>query len=317
MTRHRLVLAVLVTVAGAVGCARFQPVVPLRAQSADVDVQLRYLRLGPFGELLFSARSDQTHVISEAWLTVATRAPCTGGAQVDDVHVDGHSWVLPAGEHEIAVWPTSGTLEFSLDTVVDMQADDICIRVPAVSQSLPLEAARRPALMSTLDVIFAPTSSGLRALVGVEVGAGQWVGPIQLSAQVGLAGAICQDWACGRDAQGNLRTGSAIPMSLAARYGLATAAVRRLVSAFFLDARYTVAPFWLPLADGEQRFTAQSLFAEIGWGFLEMPPGPFIHIERAIPLELAVPLGVTLQTGRGGPQAVFSGGLTLRYILPL
>jgi hypothetical protein len=85
----------------------------------------------------------------------------------------------------------------------------------------------------------------------------------------------------------------------------------------FLNARYTVAPFWLPLPGGDQRFTAQSLFAEISWGLHELPPGPLRHIERSIPIEFAIPLGVTVETGGAGTHAVFSGGLTLRYILPL
>jgi hypothetical protein len=106
-------------------------------------------------------------------------------------------------------------------------------------------------------------------------------------------------------------------VSLAARYGAATVVLGRLTNVFFLNARYVVAPFSLPLPGGDQRFTAQSLLGEIGWGFLEMPHGPFLHIERVVPLEFAVPLGVTVQTGQGGAQAVFTAGLTLRYILSL
>ena len=76
-------------------------------------------------------------------------------------------------------------------------------------------------------------------------------------------------------------------------------------------------PFWLPLPSGSQRFTAQSAFGELGWGLLEVPPGPFRHLERAVPIEMAIPLGVTVQTGGGNAHAVFSGGLVLRYLLPL
>ena len=307
----------LVLAAVAVGCARFQPVMPLRARSADVEVVLKYLRIGRFGELVFAAHAESTHVISQAWLTVPTRSPCTGGQEVNDLHVDGHSWVLPAGDHEISVWPNTGNIDLSLDTVVDIETDQTCIRVPAVSQSLPLDAAPRPALVSEMTVLFTPTPVGLRAFVGLEGGVGVWLGAVQVIAQAGYASAICQEWACGRDAQGNLRSGAAIPVSIEARRALGVATVNHFANVFFLEGSYTVTPFWLPLPGGDRRFTAQSVFGEIGWGFVEVPPGPLRHLERAAPIEMAIPLGVTVQTGGGNAQTVFSGGLVLRLMLPL
>ena len=282
-----------------------------------MEVVLKYLRIGRFGELVFAAHSESTHVISRAWLTEPTRSPCTGGQEVNDLHVDGHSWVLPAGDHEISVWPNTGNVDLSLDTVVDIETDQTCLRAPAVSQSLPLDAPPRPALVSEMTVLFTPTPVGLRAFVGLEGGVGAWVGAVQVIAQAGYASAICQEWACGRDAQGNLRSGAAIPVSVEVRRALGVATVNHFANVLFLDGSYTVTPFWLPLPGGDQRFTAQSAFGEIGWGFVEVPPGPLRHLERAAPIEMAIPLGVTIQTGGGNAHTVFSGGLVLRLMLPL
>ncbi|HVT07913.1 MAG TPA: hypothetical protein VHO67_10665 [Polyangia bacterium] len=310
---HLALLALL-----AFGCARFQPVTPLHARSADVDIQLSYLRLGKYGQMVFAAQASETHIISQAWFTVPTRSPCSGGTELDDVRVDGGSWVLPAGSHEIALRSSSVILQYGLDTVVDIQTDRGCIRAPAVSQSVPLDASPRVALISTIDALFAPMPGGLWAFIGLQAGAGKWLGPVQLIAQAGYAAASCTAMACGRDAQGNLRTGPAVPVTLEARYGLATLMAGDLANVLFLDARYTVTPFWLPLPDGEQRFTAQSLFGELGWGYLVRVPGPLRHLERAAPIELVVPLGVTIQTGGGQKtEAVFSGGVALRYVLSL
>jgi len=94
-------------------------------------------------------------------------------------------------------------------------------------------------------------------------------------------------------------------------------AVNHFANVVFLEGRYTVTPFWLPLPGGDRRFTAQSAFGELGWGFLEVPPGPLRHLERATQLEMSIPLGVTIQPGGGSTQTVFSGGLALRLSLPL
>ena len=243
-----------------------------------------------------------------------TRSPCTGGQGLNDIRVDGHSWVLPAGEHEISVWSNDGNIDLRLDTVVDIQTDQTCIRAPAVSQSLPLEASSRPALVSDLKVLFAPTPVGLDALIGVQGGAGVWVGSVQLIAEAGFGSATCQASACRRDAQGNLRGAAAIPFSLEARRGLGVATINHLANVFFRDASYTRDAVLVAAAE---RLTAQSAFGELGWGLLEVPPGPFRHLERAVPIEMAIPLGVTVQTGGGNAHAVFSGSLVLRYLLPL
>lgn len=301
-----------------VGCTRFQPVVQLPAKSGDVEMELKYLRVGPFGELVFAARSTDGHPLSQAWFTVASRSPCTGGDALDDIRVDGERMgFLPAGEHQVSLWPAGGKLQFGLDTVVDIRTDAGCLRVPAVTQSVPLVPAARPTLVLDSDVIFAPMPSGLWALVGVSAGIGPWIGPVQLIGKVGFAGANCRDSTCGRDAQNNLRVGSAIPISAEARYGLGSWQIRSFVNNGFVEARYVVTPFWLPLPGGEQRYTAQSVFGAFGWGFLELPPGPFRHLERATQIELAIPLGVTSQSGGGGRHTVFSGGMTVRFAFSL
>jgi len=302
----------------AVGCARFQPVTPLRAQSGSVTMELKYLRLGPLGEMVFAASSPEARDLSQAWFTVATRSPCTGGDELDDMRVDGRAsaW-LPAGEHELSLWPRSGGLEFGLDTVVDIRSDAGCIRVPAVSQSIPIEVAARPDLLVTTDVLYTPMPSGLRSLIGFQLGVGQWVGPVQLIAAAGFGGAVCQEWACGHDAQNNLRDGASIPLSLEARYAFGTARVRQFLNIGFLEARALVTPYWLPLPGGDQRFTATSAFVALGWAFLEVPPGPWRHLERAPHMELAIPVGITTSSGGTGPRTAFSGGMTVRFVFSL
>ncbi len=311
---RRLWLAALL----ALGCARFQPVTPLRAQNDEIDVQLTSLRIGRFGQIAFATRSAGAHALSQAWLTVPTRSPCSGGAELNDIRVDGKAWsVLPAGEHELTVWPASGTLTFPLDTVVDIQSDVGCLRVPAVSQSVPMVPTTPPAVVIGGDVLFLPMPTGLRALLGVDAGLGQWLGPVQLMAEAGVGTAVCQEWACGRDTQNQLRDGVAIPISLGARTSLGSFTVAQFASVGFLEARALVTRYSLPLPDGDRWFTAESGFVALGWGYMDLPPGPFRHLERAVQMEMAVPLGVTAQSVGGRTHAAFTGGLTIRFLLPL
>ena len=67
---------------------RFQPTVPMRGRSGDVELTLRHLRLGAKREVVFESRSTAPHTIRGGWVTVATRDPCSGGAEIAEVIVD-------------------------------------------------------------------------------------------------------------------------------------------------------------------------------------------------------------------------------------
>src|SRR6185369_3996432 len=75
-TMNRGRLAALVVVG--VGCARFEPTLPLRARTADVDLELRSLRVSGEKEVVYASRSTEAHQLGHGWLTVATRVPCSG-----------------------------------------------------------------------------------------------------------------------------------------------------------------------------------------------------------------------------------------------
>src|SRR5262245_56533886 len=110
----------------------------MRARSRDVALELEALRLGNAREVVFQSESTAPLAIRQGWLTVATRAPCTGGAEAIEIVVDGGAsqpGVLPAGAHELAVQFDHGLGDFTLDTVVDLALEGgACVRAPAVSQ---------------------------------------------------------------------------------------------------------------------------------------------------------------------------------------
>jgi hypothetical protein len=304
----------------ALGCFRFQPTLPMHALTGDVDLSLALVRFRP-REFVLTSRSTLPHTLVRAWLTVPSRSPCAGGLEADALLVDGataYAGTLTPGEHQIAVRFPDNAIDYTLDTVADLEIEGgLCLRAPVLSQSIPLVPERRPVLVIATGVIGNADLSGLRAVSSLEVGAGAWLGNLLVNGQVGVGVAICTPAVCGKTSDGGLNSGLAIPLAVEARYGFGGGIVGRLASAWFVGGRYVFEPVWLPALGGERSFQVQTLEGVLSWGFGDAFPGPFGQVPRALPFELAVPLGVALGIGTPNGSATFVGGVELRYLFPL
>ena len=322
-SRRALVLSTLATsVAGCVaavtsaGCARFTPAIPMQSQTGDMTLTMRHMRLGLGQDMSFESRTTAPHKIQRGWLTVATRDPCSGGAEVMDVIVDdgrGAPGDLPPGTHELRVKFHDSLADYSLDVVLDLAIDeDQCVRVPAVSQSIGFTTEKRvtPVVSSMLwgngDV------GGLTAVFGVQAGVAAWLGPVQVAAQVGVGQSLCQASACGKKDDGDLYGGLAIPLTLDARVPFASGIRNRMASVGAAGARYAFTSVGLPGLDGNRRFGVHSFQGVLSWGFGDTLAGPFRHLERAMPFEVLFPVGVLFAPDAPGAQVAFGAGMELR-----
>ena len=186
-----------------------------------------------------------------------------------------------------------------------------------LSQSISLVPQARPVLVVSSGVVGNPDVSGLVAVTWLELGLGGWLGPILLDGQVGVAAAICSAALCDKDAQGNLRNGLAIPLAIEARTGFGATVLNGYASAWFAGGRYAFEPIWLPARGGERSFQVHTLEAVIGWGLGDPVGASFRHLERAIPLEVAVPLGLIAEPTGPNRRVAFTGGIELRYLFQL
>jgi hypothetical protein len=305
----------------AAACARFTPVVATGARSGDVELRLEHVRVGPSRELVFATRSAAPHTLQRGWVTVPTRDPCTGGADVAAIAVDRGAVVggeLPAGSHELSVKVDDHLDDLALDLVVDLQIEnDACVRVPVISQSIPLEAQQRTVVIAGLELGGNGDLSGLRASTGFSVGAGHWFGPALLTAQVGGHITVCNEQTCGKDSDGNLQSGWAVPFALDARYAFGTAARNKLVSVGLVGARYSFMPLQLPALDGDRRFAVHGFQAVLAWAFDDKLNARFRHLERAMPGEFAFPIGVFIDQGAPVHRVVFAAGVDFRFYFQL
>src|SRR5438045_3515171 len=141
-----------VVLAATVACSacvvQFQPTLPMASRSDDLLLDLKALRFRKEVQVVFRSDGPSAHTIRAGWLTVPTRAPCSGGQETSRVAVDGVSGAaLPAGTHEVTAAFEAGDAS-ELDLVVDLQLDDgACARAPAISQSIPMMASDRFAIV--------------------------------------------------------------------------------------------------------------------------------------------------------------------------
>ncbi|HEY7373416.1 MAG TPA: hypothetical protein VIF57_14750 [Polyangia bacterium] len=312
----------VVALAGAtVGCARFAPTVPMHARTSDVDLAVESLGVrGP--QVVLASRSTAPHTVVRAWATVPSRSPCRGGLEADALTIDdgpGIGGTLTPGAHAIALRFPQGSVDFGLDTFADIEIEDgNCLRVPVLSQSVPLVPISKPPVFTIgMGVLGNTELSGLRAVTSFEVGAGAWLGPVLLNGQVGVGAAICTELLCGKSSDGQLNSGVAVPLALEARYALGAGVIGRLQSAGFVGARYAFEPVWLPAIGGQRSLQVHTVHAVLGWGFGDAVPGPFRRLERAVPFEVAVPLGIAAAPGAPDGRVAFTGGLTLRVLFNL
>jgi hypothetical protein len=319
MNRLRGAVAALTLV---VGCAQFQPTLPMRAQTMDVDLQLDTIRAGGAKELVYTSRSTQAHQIGRAWLTVASRVPCVGGAEADRILVDDGASAagsLPPGSHEIRTRFAPYADDLRLDLVLDMEIESGgCLRAPAVSQSVPFDAPKRFVLTTSIDVGGNGDLGGMQATGSLRVGGGGWVGPLLVTAVVGFGGATCNETTCGRDTDNSLRDGLVIPAALDLRYSLGSHTSNGPFTNFLLvGARYSIMPTRLPALDGERRFLVHGIQGVLSWAMADAIRGPFLHKERMPLIELAVPVGVYWSPDVPTNHLVFAVGMDVRFLVPL
>jgi len=315
------ILAALALATAATACAHFTPTVPMQARSEDVDLRLERLRAGAWRELVFASNSVTPHALKRGWLTVATRDPCSGGAEVTSIAIDGGAvgdGVLPPGPHELAVRFDDDLNDYTLDVVMDLEIDNgACLRAPAISQVIPLVAERRFVAVSGMGLSANPDLAGFRGVFDFNAGGGGWLGPVLLTAQVGLGFSLCNEGTCGKDDMGSLKSGWTVPFSVDARYALGTASMNRVFSVGLIGARYAFVPVNLPAFDGDRRFMVHEFQGVLGWGLGDNLRGPFQHLERAMGYEFAVPLGVVVYPDSANQRVAFAGGMELRVFFQL
>jgi hypothetical protein len=306
------------------GCASAQyvPTVPMQARSGDVQIALDRLALGRRHVLVYRTQSTADHAVRQGWLTVPTRDPCTGGTEATALVVDGADGAgaaLTPGVHQLRVSFPPFPDDMGLDLVVDLgMQDGSCVRAPAISQSIPLQAPGRFVLVGSLGVDGSADLGGLSGVVAGKLGGGGWIGDFLLTAEAGLGATTCSASLCGKDDDGRLRSGLAFPVELDVRYAVATGVWLDSISVGFLGARYSFVPGRLPAPGGDRRLWVHGFHAVLSWGFglMRNGEGPFRRVERTPLLEALVPVGILFDPAAPTNTVAFSAGLGMRMLLP-
>lgn len=319
-------MAVGLAVLAMASCARFHPVIPLRAQMDDVELELSSVRRPDILPIEFTLRSRSTspHAIGHAWLTVATRDPCTDGAEADRLTVDGssaHPLPLPAGEHElVARFDRAGgenTLDLVLDVRLDEEGDPRCVRTPVISQVIALEPAKRPFIAAAFALDAVTNLSGLQGAIGAQVGAAGWAGPILVTGLGGIASVNCAEAVCGKDDNKMLRSGWGVPFSLDARYPLRSFSGGLADSVLSVGVRYSYLYLQLPDPAGKRRFDVHGAQVLLGWALTSRAPSPYRHAERGPSMEMTLPIGVMIDPDASSGAVKFALGVGWRFFFPL
>jgi hypothetical protein len=268
-------------------------------------------------DVVFRSEGPSAHTIRAAWLTVPTRAPCSGGQETSRVAVDGvPGAALPAGTHEVTTAFEAGDAG-ELDLVVDLQLDDgTCARAPAISQSIPMVASHRFAIVldSTLDGF--KTLRGLHTAASIRLGAGVWLGRVLASASAGLGITACDVATCGTDQ--DRRNSLTLPVAADLRYGLPSFRAGRELLVPFVGARYTFMPVRAEGLAADRRFDLHGIHAlfAVAAG-PQLGRGPFLRTERASIIDAGLTLGVVMDPDGPGRRVGLSAGLAFRMQSPL
>jgi len=317
----RVLGCVAVALTAALGCARFEPTLPLRARTMDVDLQLENIRASGSPEVVYASHSTEPHEIGHAWLTVASRVPCTGGAEANRIVVDdgrGVPGTLPRGTHELRARFDTSVRDLTLDLVVDVEIEHGgCLRAPAVSQSIPMVAPRRFVLATSLDGGGNADLGGIRGMFGFRLGGGGWLGPVLVTAVAGIGEATCADETCGKGDDNMGRTALAIPAALDLRYSLGSSTRGAITSLWLVGARYSIMSAGVPALDGDRRYLIYGLQGVLAWALSDAPEGPFRHRERTPLVEYAIPVGVYWSPDTPANHFAIAVGLDVRFLVPL
>lgn len=314
----RLIPAVLVLLS--TGCLRFQPAVPMRAQTADIELELANLRLGLSPQIVLTARSSAPHVIERGYLTVPTRAPCTGGADMTSIAIDGQpakDGVLPAGTHTLRIESADRMNGYTLDIVADIvMTDGTCARTPVLSQSIPLNAEPRVVLVAGVGALGNTTLAGVKASADFQIGAGGTVGPVLVTAHFGVGTAQCVASLCGPGDDGKAKVATALGGALTAIRGFPLPGEALRGSLLTLGARYSFFTVRLPALAASQRVDFHSVQALIGWGVGAGLPERIRGRGMTPVIDFAFPIGVMAEQSALS-QVAFVGGVELRMLLDL
>jgi hypothetical protein len=289
----------------------------MKARSAEVELELRQLRLGNGARFDYQVRATAALAIRQAWLTEPTRAPCTGGSKAVAIQVDGRDSVsVPPGTHELGVEFEGAATKLNL--VMDLGlGDGGCARAPALSQSLPMKAASRFALLGTVDVVAGQDLRGLAGVVGGRLGAGAWLGPVMLGVEAGVGSALCNVSTCGEGEGGQVESRVTFPVSLNAIYSFPAWLLPNGLSAWRLGAAYTFLPVRVPALTGERRFAVHGVHVMPGWAMGPLAAGPFVDAHRTLNMEIYLPVGVFVDSGGPSRKVGFSAGAVIRFLVPL
>jgi hypothetical protein len=312
-------LALLIAVA-ACGPFRgqYEPRIPTGARSGDVELGLVHVVTGKQRDFVFTARADSAHALKRGWLTVPTRAPCSGGEELEQVIVDDAiTGMLPPGTHELRATIPAKPFDLQLDTVMDFEIEGGCLRTPAVSQSVPLVARRRPTLAFTTSVDGNTALSGMQDLVAFRLGGGTWLGPVLAIGELGLGVAECKKDVCGENDSGGPRNRMTVSGAASAHVLLVSGHLLGDFSALTMGARYSFAPVTVPALDGDRRFAVHAVQLVPGWSVGYGGVGPFQHRERGPMMQMTVPIGVLHAPGAPRERTAFVMGLELRVLLPI
>jgi hypothetical protein len=297
---------------------QYEPRIPTGARSGDVELALVHVAAGRQRDFVFTARADSAHALKRGWLTVPTRAPCSGGEELEALLVDeGMTGMLPPGTHQLRATIPAKLFDLQLDTVMDFEVEGGCLRTPAVSQSVPLVARRRPILVFATAVDANSALSGLQDLVAFRLGGGGWFGPVLATGELGLGVAECKKSVCGENDNGGPRNRLTVSGAASAQVLLASGRLLGDFSALTMGARYSFAPVTVPALDGDRQFAVHALQAvpglSVGYGGV----GPFQHQERGPMMQMTFPIGVVHAPGAPNERTAFVIGLELRVLLPL
>lgn len=299
----------------AMGCLRadLRPTLPMLSHSEGVDMRLEALGVGREREFVLRMTSSAPHRIRRAFLTVPTRLPCQGGLEPLAMTVDGiEGVVVAAGEHTVGASFIRD--EFAMDLVLDLDLDQgRCVRTAVYSTSIPFEARSRPVVSVSFPVLGNASLRGLRGIMAPQVGIGKWFGRLRLLGELGVGLSFCDERTCGKDGQGDNKTGLAIPFSLQASYRVAQWELPNATSFGLIGFRYSYVPVSLPTLAGDDRFAVHGLHAEVGFGFTEILKGNFRHLERAEGIEFVLPVGLVIDSAGG---VAFSAGIAARFLIP-
>jgi hypothetical protein len=321
-----------------VACAsyRFEPDKPLQSASQNVGLDLRALRFGWSRGLVYWTHSKREHAVARAWFADKTSAPCAGGVPATQLLVDGESTnVIPAGVHEVEIGLPRNVVvddvfqprafayrnadrtfsDFDHDSVVDLKTQEgLCLRATAIDRAVPMTAASRQLVVGAVGGQIGGDDGNLRGLLGVQLGAGGWVGSWLLTGTVGFGGAFCDRQICGGQYD-DTRVGAAFPVTLDARWTPGPRVAHHRMNLALLGARYTAVWASLPTATSTRTVLGHVVQAAIGWGSGAHPLGPFTHGERGTPQELSALLGVVISPDLPSPVA-FMGGVEFRFFVP-